>query len=424
MATTGKIAEIMFEKAKETHEKQTQLITLCDFKEPDPANMQNANNVIWYPVQQHSPIITGWDLTGEETDIIEETYPSILGTPRNDFVRQRADDLRDNRFWERRGAESGKRQASELNKQIAEAVRTQGSLFIRSNTSSGYNFIATAQATMNERQPYHSERCFILNDRDNLTFGQDLAARQTLQGRPEQTWNTGQIGQNVAEFDVYTGSFLPNLTGGADPATTVTGNQSFAPEGGSVNTSTGVVTNVDYRSASIVVADSSSYNVDDKIKFANAGTDVVAVGLEDKTDTGQAMTFTIVEIADATHITVYPKPIAADDPALTSLEQAYANIDTRILNGATVNRLNIDTTNKTNLFWDKSAVEVIGGTIPADLFDQYDGMKVITDTMENGLQIYMIYDGNIETMNFRYRIFTWYGITVCNPSNAGVAVTF
>lgn len=424
MATTGKIAEVMFEKAKDTYEHQMQLLDLVSFDTPDPSRMQNASNVIWYPVQQHAPIIEGFDLSGQEQDIIEETYPSILGTPKNDFVQQRADDLRDMRFWERRGEQSGLRQATELNKQIASAVAVQGAIFYRSNATSGYKFIAEGQAMQNERQAYNSGRCFILNDRDNLTFGDDLAGRQTLQGRPEQTWKTGQIGQNVAEYDVYVGSFLPNLAGGADPATTVTGDQSFAPEGGSVNTTTGVVTNVDYRSATIAVAASASYNIGDKVTFANSGTTVKAIGLADKTDTDQAMTFTIVAKPSGTSVTVYPKPIAYDDSGLTTLEKAYANIDTQILNAATMNRVNTDASAKTNLFWDKSAVEVIGGTIPADLFAQYDGMKVITDTMSNGQQMYMIYDGQLDALTFRYRIFTWYGITIANPSNCGVAVTY
>lgn len=424
MATTGKIAQVMFEKALETHEKQVDMLKLVDFSQPDPGGQQNSNNVTWYPVQQHAPIIEGWDMTGEETDIIEETYPSILGTPKNDFVRQRADDLRDMRFWERRGEESGRRQSSELNKLLAQAIATQGAMYIRSTATNGYDFIGEAQALMNERQLYTSERTFMLNDRDNLTFGSDLAGRQTLQGRPETTWSTGQIGQNVAGFDVYTGSFLPNLTGGAATDTTVTGNQSFAPEAGSVNTTTGIVTNVDYRVAEIPVAASTAYNIGDKVTFTNTATTVKAVGLEDKTNTGQAMTFTIVAKADSTHVTIYPKPIAADDAALSTLEKAYANVDTTILNGATMNRVNTEASNKTNLFWDKSAIEVVGGTIPADLFAQYDGMKVITDTMSNGQQMYMVYDGDIETMNFRYRLFTWYGITVCNPSACGVAVTY
>lgn len=422
--TTGKIAEVMLEKSIETFESQVDMLPLTTFKKPEGGGLQNSGNVAWYPVQQHAPVISGWDLTGSETGIIEETYPAILGTPTNDFVQMRADDLRDMTFWERRAVQSGRRQASNLNSGIATAIKTQGSLFYRSNATSGYEFIAQAQAIMNERQGVDMGRYFMINDRDMLTFGADLAGRQTLQGKPEQTWTTGQIGKNIAGFDIFTGSFLPNLTGGADPATTVTGDHTFAPEAGSVNTATGIVTNIDYRVASIIVADSSSYAVGDKVNFKNGATPVYSVGLDDKNSTGQAMTFTIVEVTDGTHVKVYPKPIAVDDASLTTLEKAYANIDTQILNAATMNRVNIDATNKVNVFWDSGAVEVLGGVIPADLFKQYDGMKVLSDTMKNGQAMYIVYDGNIATMNFRYRLFTWYGITICNPALCGVAVTF
>ena len=422
--STGKIAEVMFEKTKETYEHQMQMLSLTNFHQPDAGSMQNSGNFIWYPVQQHAPIISGWDLSDQETGIIEETYPALLGTPSNDFVRMRADDLRDQRFWERRGVQSGKKQATELNRLIAQAIVTQGSLFYRSNATSGYEFIAEAQAILNERETYTEGRAFILNDRDNLTFGKDLAARQTLQGRPETTWATGQIGQNIAEFDVYVGAFLPNITGGADPAVTITGNQAFVPTGGTVNATTGVVTNIDYREASLVVNDSTLLTVGDKFQLENSGTAVQSIGLADKVASNNAMTFTVIELTDATHIKVYPKPIATGQAAITTLEEAYANINTQILDTATITRLNTDASNKTNIFFDKSAIEVIGGSIPAELFKQYDGMKVITDTMSNGLQLYLVYDGDIATMNFRFRLFTWYGITICNPSTCGVAVTY
>ena len=422
--STGKVAEVMFEKALETHEHQMDMLDMTDFHQPDGGSMQNTGNFIWYPVEQHAPVISGWDLSGQETGIIEETYPALLGTPSNDYVKMRADDMRTTRFWENRGVESGKKQASVLNLAIATAIATQGSMFYRSNVTSGYEFIAEAQAIMNERQGKSTQRYFLLNDRDMLLFSKDLAARQTLQGKPSDTWKTGQIGTNIAGFDVFTGSFLPNITGAADPAVTITGDQAFVPVGGSVNATTGVVTNIDYREASMIVNDSSLVSVGNKFTLQNGGIDINSIGLTDKTSSGQAMTFTVIEITDATHIKVYPKPIAADQAAITTLEAAYANIDTAILDAATLTRLNIDASNKTNLFWDKSAVEVIGGTIPAELFKQYDGMKVITDSMSNGLNLYLVYDGNIDTMTFRFRLFTWYGITVKNPSNCGVAVTY
>ena len=422
--STGKIALALFEKTKETYEHQIDMVNMTDFHQPDGGTMQNTGNFIWYPVQQHAPIIDGWDLSGQETGIIEETYPALLGTPSNDFVKMRADDMRDQRFWENRGEESGKRQATELNKKIASAIAVQGSMFYRSNVTSGYEFIAEAQAIMNERQSKTDQRYFMLNDRDTLLFAKDLAARQTLQGKPADTWKTGQIGQNIAEFDVFTGSFLPNITGGADPDVTVTGAQAFVPVGGTVNATTGVVTNVDYREASLIVNNSALVTVGDKFQLENTAVEIQSIGLADKTASGQAMTFSVIELTDGTHIKIYPKPIAADQAGITTLEAAYANIHTAILGAATLTRLNIDASNKTNLFWDKSAVEVIGGSIPAELFKQYDGMKVITDTMSNGLNLYLVYDGNIDTMTFRFRLFTWYGITIKNPSNCGVAVTY
>ena len=425
MASTGKVVEVLFESTIETYENQDMMLDLVDFYKPDPADMQNADNFVWRTAQQHAPILTGWDMTGQEQEIIEETYPAVLGTPKNDFVEQRADQMRTTKFWEDRGKQSGKQQGTELNRAIASAMATQGSMFYRSNATSGYDFISEAQATMNERQGMQNQRCYMLNDRDTKLFSSDLAARQTLQGRPEdQAWTKGQIGSNVADFNIYTGSFLPNLAGGAAISTTVTGNQSFKPEGGSVDATTGVATNVDYRVATIPVAASASYNIGDKVTIDNTAVPVQSVGLADKNSTDQAMTFTIVAKPSGTSISVYPKPIAVDDGALTATEAAYANIDTVILNGATVERINTDASNKTNLFWDKDAVEVLGGTIPSQLFSQFDGMKVISHTMKNGQEMYMVYDGNIATMNFRYRLFTWYGITVRDPSRVGVSVTF
>lgn len=423
--STGKTAEVMFEKWKETYEHQDSMIPLVDFHEPDGATMQDSNNVIWYPVQQHRPSTPGWDQTGNESGIIEETYPAVLGEPENDFIVQRADKMRNLRYWERAAEQSGKNQATVLNQAIAQAIVTQGGLFYRSNASSGYDFISEGQAMMNERQLLETKRCFVLNDRDTLVFSTDLAARQTLQGEPEKVWKSGQIANNIAGFDnVLTGSFLPAITGAADPAVTITGDQSFAPSGGTVNTATKVVTNVDYREASLVVNNSALLSVGDKFQLENSGTAIQSVGLAGKIASAEPMTFSVIELTDGTHIKVFPKPIAPDDTALTTLEASYSNINTQILGTATLTRLNIDALKKANIFFDKSAIEVIGGTIPAHLFAEFDGMKVITDTLSNGLQLYMVYDGDIATMNFRYRLFIWYGITICNPSNCGVAVRF
>jgi hypothetical protein len=432
--SSGKIAEVLFENVLETYEEQTQMMDLVEVFKPNSDKMQNAGNVVWRPKQQHAPIIEGWDLTGLETDIIEETYPAVLGTPKNDFVKQRADDLRDMGFWERRGKQAGRQQATELNKSLANMVAKTGSLFYRSNATSGFDFVAEGQAILNERQKITSDmRCFVLNDRSSQAYASDLAARQTLQGRPETAWAKGQLTQNTAEFDIYTGSYLPNLVGGADPATTCTGDQSFIPEGGTVDPTTYVVTNVDYRSAEIVVNDSSSYNIGDKVTIGA----MQSVGLADKNSTDTLMTFSIVAIADGTHMTLFPKPIAFSERpttwlvdgvggtgVLTYAQAACANVDVPVGDTDVIARLNIDASAKANIFWCKDSIEVTAGDAPIELLSSFDGMKVVSSTLKSGQNLYMAYDGKLDDMSFRYRIFTWYGVTNADPSANGVGIRF
>lgn len=415
---SGKIAEVIFEEMVETHEEQTQMLGLVDSFTAASGNLQNAGNFVWRTAQQNRPILEGWDLTGQEQGVIEETFPALLGLPKNDLVVLRADDLRDQSFWRKSGVESGKKQGSMLNKAVADTVLNTGSLAYRSSATSGFDFIAEAQTIMDERQCMANDRKFILSSRDNLKFAKELSGRQTVQGRPATTWETGQLGQNIAGFDVYTGSYLSALAGGANPATTVTATVSLKPEAGSISAS-GVVTNVDYRIGTIPVTASASYNVGDIVTFGA----VQSVGLMDKTPTGQLMTFRIVGKPNATSVQVYPKPIAVDDPALSALEKAYANINTRIASGVAMNRVNIEASVKPSIFFDRSSIEVFHGEIPAQLFAEFGGQKVINATLKSGQKMYMLYDANSTKMEFQYRIFTWYGVTNKNPSANGVAVS-
>ena len=422
--TAPKIAEVLMESALETFESQNSLIPLVKTVSVDPATLQNSGNAIWRKVAQHSPSIAGFDLTGLATGVIQEAYQATLGTPDNDMIDLRIDDVRDISYWKERGERAGAKRASNLNLSIVNMVRNTGSMAYRTNATSGFDFVAKAQAAMNKRQAANEQRFFVMNDTHQNTFSSDLAARQTLQGRPNDTWLNGQVGKNIAGFDIFTSSSIGALVGGADPATTVTANVSFAPTSGTVNTSTGVVTNVDYRDAVIAVTASASYNVGDRITFANGGVTVKAVGRDDKTITDEAMTFVITAKPSGTSITVWPKPIANDDPALSTLEKAYSNINTRILNTATVNRVNIDASTLPSLYWEKNSIEIITGDVPMMLLGQNGGMRVMKEKMKNGLNMYLLYDGDITKASTQWRLFVWYGVNNANPSDNGVAIKF
>jgi len=441
MAKTGKIVEVLFEQALETYEHQMQMLNLVERFTPDAGSMQNSGvggqntgkfggGVIWRPTQQHAPVIEGWDMTGEETDIIEETYPAVLTPPKNDIYKQSADDMRDMQFWERRGRESGKKQATYLNSAIANAIMIQGSVFYETASADGFGAIGEAQTMLNETQKaQNQERFCVLNDRSTLKYAKELAGRETVKGRPEDAWAKGQIGSGVAEFDLYTGSFLPTLDAssvvnggitGLSGGTLSNGGESFIPEGGTVDPVSGAVTNVDYRTGIVTVTDATGLAVGSKITISG----VNAVGMADKNDTGRLMTFTVVNVA-TNALTIYPKPISLSLTELTSPEQnlhrAYANC-TGDVSAGTVAVLNANG-GKLNIFGAKDSVEVLTGEAPIALLNEFGGMKVISSTMSNGQTMYMAYDGDLLTMNFTCRLFTWYGITIADPSGCGSFIT-
>ena len=136
------------------------------------------------------------------------------------------------------------------------------------------------------------------------------------------------------------------------------------------------------------------------------------------------MTFTIVAKPSGTSVTLWPRPIALNDAGITTADKAYANINTQILNTATMNRVNIDATTQPSIFWEKNSIEVLGGKVPMELLGQWGGMKVATERLSNGLNMYMLYDGNIANLQARWRMFIWYGVNNARPADNGILINF
>lgn len=383
----------------------------------EPNRLQNANDIYWRNVEQQRPIITGWDLTGQETGTIEQGYPLQLEDPKNDFMEYRIDELRDRGFMNRAAMASAKRQNAELNKRIAELVADTGTLTYESNAS-GFDFVAEADTLMTERGAYRDMGAsFFLNPRSNQTLASDLASRSTLDGRPEGAYATAMIGKNVAGFDIYrapTYGTIPARVNGV--GSTVASNVTEVPQG--FTTSGGSIVNVDYRVGSIplAVGGAANFQVGDVITVAG----VNSLNVMDKTDTGQLMTFRIVAITGDT-LDVYPKPIAADQAGITAEEAAYANISTAITTGAAVSAINVNGGNA-NSFWANDSICVVNGRQPFEILNEFDGMKVVSETLDNGIDLYMAYDANLATVNARVRLFTRWGLVNKDPSRNGNAI--
>lgn len=416
--STAKEVRVMFDMVTEQLEAQDQMSKLVEHYDMTGASAQNSNNVEWRQVQQQAPVIDGWEFTDSDFgNVIELSYPSTLGTPKNDLFKLRADDFRDRRFMDRRAAAAAQRLSADQNSRIAQKIAATGSLFYRSTTA-GYDFIKTGDTILRERQAYvGAGQSFFVNDRDAQRISADLAGRQTLTDIAKEAYIKGMMFKNTAGFDIYESSYLPALAGGALAGVTVTSTVSQAPVANT--TAGGVVLPVDYRISDDIALTGTITNlvVGDRISFSG----VNAVGLQDKTNTGQLMTFTVVEKSGA-NIKVYPRPIAANDGALTNAQKAYANIATQIAAGATVTKLNSDASARTNIFWANDSVEIVDGDIPFELLGQLDGMDVMSSTLSSGTKLYMAYQGKLEDLTLRCRLFTWNDVVNIDPSRNGVAI--
>lgn len=414
--STGKILVTLFDNVLKQMNDNDVYTRLVKSDTISPDRMQNASNVYWRTVEQQRKAISGWDLTGLETGVIEQYYPLSLGTPTNDFMSMRVDDLRDKGFMNRAVTASASTLRSDLNKAIADLVASTGSLYYESNAT-GYNFVAEADTIMTERQCNRdSGASFFLAPRVAKVMANDLASRDSsLSGINLEAYKRNLINTNIAGFDVWRAPTYGTVAARANATTTtVASNVVEIPRG--YTTTGGVNVNVDYRYGTVSLTAGTNYSVGDIITFAG----VYALGLKDKVNTNQLMTFKIIS-KSTNDIVIYPKPIAANQAGITTEQAAYANISTAIISGMTVNKVNA-TGGQANSFWANDSIEIVSGDAPLDMLNEFDGMKVVSESLDSGVKLYMAYDAALATLNCRVRLFTWYGLCNCDPTRNGNAI--
>jgi hypothetical protein len=403
----------LYDKTAEQMENNFSYAQAVEVDTHPGTQLQNSNNVYWRNVEQQRPVKQGWDMTGEESPIIEQGYPLALEDPWNDFIPIRVDDLRDKGFLERASRASADRQNSNLNKGVANLVSNTGSLYYESS-SADFDFVAEADTLLTERQAYRGMgSSFFLTPRNNQLMAGNLASRTLYpNNRSENAYGTALIGENVAGFDVLRAPTYGTVAASAY-SSTIAADVLNVPEGS--DTSGASPVNIDYRLGTVTVASAVGLTVGDVVTMG-----VNALGLSDKTDTGELMTFKVTAISGTT-VSVFPKPIAAGQAGITDEQAAYANIASPILSGAAIVAVNTNG-GQSNAFWANDSICVVNGDAPLELLNEFDGMKVVSQTLKNGVKLYMAYDANLATLNCRVRLFTWYGLVNKDPSRNGVAI--
>lgn len=378
-----------------------------------------SGDTIWRPVPYIAESISGLpgtDISSSFKDVGQLSVPSYVNTNRTVPWLMDARELRDALQNDRFGKAAAEKIASDINVDLMTVATDNASLVVpiaaaAGASSAGFTQVASCETIMNEQGVPQKDRFLALSTGDYNGLASDLASRGTLQDpKTLPAYERAYVGQ-VAGFATFKLDYANTLT--IDAITTVTINgadQRHVP----VSTTSG--SNVDNREQTITIgAASGTVKVGDRITIAG----VNAVHHITKVDTGNLKTFVITEIVSggggAGDIKISP-PIIAADSTPGDIETQYKNVTATPANGAAITPLNIAAA-KMNPFWYKDAIEILPGhlAVPAD-----SGAAVIRGTTENGLEMVLTKQYDIDFAREKYRLDCLYGVVCTNPEMVGV----
>lgn len=381
----------------------------------DSEMMERANDTIWRPQPYIAQSFSGTDMTSNFKDFTQLAVPATLGYSKSVPWTLTAKELRDALQEGRLGDAAKQKLASDINVALMTVAAQQGTLVVkRTSAASGFDDVAQADALMNEQGVQAFDRYLALSTRDYNGMASNLAARQTLTGKPLTAYDKAYVGM-VAGFETYKLDYATRLTAAAGTTVTVNGaNQYYTPKATST-AATGETSNVDNRYQNLTIAVSSgTVKVGDCFTIAG----VNALHHITKEDTGQLKTFRITGIVSGSGgsgvVTISPPIISAGGS--TDAELEYKNVSATPANGAAITFLNTAAAN-VNPFWQKDALEILPGryAVPTDA-----GTAVMRASTDQGIELVMQKFYDINTMKTKYRLDTLFGVVNKQPEMSGI----
>jgi P22 coat protein - gene protein 5 len=217
----------------------------------------------------------------------------------------------------------------------------------------------------------------------------------------------------VAGFDTYKFDYANRIraASGSDPtmSTLAAAGNYWVPQATSV-AATGETANVDNRFQTITVSSTTDLRAGDAITIGG----VNAVHHITKGDTGNLKTFRVVQVLTSTTCVITP-PIISNQGG-TDAEAQYQNVVVTPNATATVDRLNIAAA-PINCFWQKDALEILPGryAVPMDA-----GAAVMRASTDQGIELVMQKQYDVNTMKTKYRLDTLYGVVNKQPEMSGI----
>lgn len=411
----SKEERVAFEDIVEGFNDALVLSRACSIYNTDSTMMERTNNVIWRPEPYIAQSFAGTNQTTNFKDMTQLSVPASINISRSVPWQMSALELRDALQEGRLGAAAKQKLASDINVSLMTVAANQGTLVVkRTGAAAGFADVAQCEALMNEIGVQTFDRYLALSTRDYNGMAADLAGRQNVTDLPLEAYRRAYVGM-IASFDTYKLDYAVRLTAAAGVTVSVNGaNQFYTPRATST-AGTGETNNVDnrYQNLNITVG-SGTVKVGDAFTIAG----VNARHLITKGDTGQLKTFRITAIVSGgggTGTVQISPPIVSAQGA-TDAELQYQNVTATPANGAVITFLNTAAAN-VNPFWQKDALEILPGryAVPTDA-----GAAVMRASTDQGLEVVMQKQYDINTMQTKFRLDTFYGVVNKQPEMSGV----
>lgn len=309
-----------------------------------------------------------------------------------------------------------------INRACANAVMIRGGQTVLDTAAlSGFQNVADVETLLISQDVSQlTDKTLILNPRDYNAMAKDLqiASRTLAPGSISTTaYEKARIAE-IANFDTFKTSFTPVKAAAVLATTTVTGTQSYIPLGHTLDAE-GNPTNVDNRSMNLVVASTTGVVPGDKFTIAG----VNAVSMQNKNDTGELRTFTVLSVADGTNMEISPTivPVTLAPTTTATQSQAdWANVTIAAPGAATLTFINIADAS-TNIFWENDALSINVAPVVGSEED-LGGMILMNGTTELGLNVVIAKQGAIDDLSTQWRMTTFFGVTVRDPLKCGILI--
>lgn len=415
MPSFSKEEVVAFENALEGFQDGLVVSNLFKTYNVDDVTAERTNNTIWRPQPYIAQVFDGINQTANfNRNYTQLSVPATIGFQKSVPLTLSATELRDALQEKRLGTAAMQGLASNINVACTNVAALSGTVVVKQAApATGFDNVAGADNAFNRVGVDMAMRKIVLPSNHYNNMASNLAARQTLQGKPLTAYEKAYIG-DVAGFETYKADYGYRLTAAAGVTVTVNGaNQFYTPRATST-AGTGETSNVDNRYQNITIGVSSGLvKVGDAFTLAG----VNEVHHITKQDTGELKTFRITGIVSggggAGVVTISPPIISAQGG--TDAELQYKNVTATPANGAVVTFLNTAASNVVP-FWQGDCFEIIPGRYRPALDS---GMAIISAATDNGVTVTMTRQGEIGDLSTKYRWDVFYGLVNTNPQMSG-----